>query len=349
MKHKMGIIGYGGMATWHHENMARIKNLECTSVYDIDPERLKIANERGLQAFSTLEEFFGKGDFDMVLVATPNNYHKDMAIAAMEKHKHVVCEKPAALSSVEFQEMIAASEQNKVLFTVHHNRRWDRDYRIMSKVVEEGKLGNIYMIEARVYGAGGVIHGWRAHKVAGGGLLLDWGVHILDQIMNMITRKVVNVYALMHSVKTPEVDDYTKVILTFEGGLNAQIEIGTFFLKPLPRWYISGDQGIAYIDDWECNGGIIHAKKLATEWVPEIVQTSAGPTRTMAPRPKEMIEELPLPEVNPDWADFYNNVIDVLDESKELKVKPCEVMRVTKVIEACFRSYETGQSIKVDI
>jgi len=190
MGHRIGIIGYGGMAGWHHENVKRISGLKCTAAYDIDPERLKIAEERGLKAFAKLDEFFAKGDFDIVLVATPNNFHKEMCIEAMRHKKHVVCEKPVAMSSQELQEIIDTSGQNGVLFTVHQNRRWDKDYRIIRKVLENDMIGKPYTIESRVHGSGGVVHGWRAYKVSGGGMLLDWGVHLIDQIMYMVPEKV---------------------------------------------------------------------------------------------------------------------------------------------------------------
>lgn len=347
--HKLGIIGYGGMATWHHENSKRLGDLVCTAAFDIDPLRVKAAEEKGLTAFSTLDEFLEKGDFDIVLVATPNNFHKDMSIAAMRSGRHVVCEKPVAMTSEELAEMIGESERNNVIFTVHHNRRWDRDFKIVWKALNDGMVGRPYTIESRVHGAGGVVHGWRAYKVSGGGMLLDWGVHLIDQIMYMIPEKVTNVFARLHCIKTSEVDDYFKAVLTFESGLNAQIEVGTYCLKTLPRWYINGDMGSIYVDGWDCKGGILHAKELAKEWVPEVVQTVAGPTRTMAPRPKETIEELKLPEVQTDWTDFYRNVLNVIERKEELIVKPVEVMRVFKVIEACFRSNESGDAIKVSL
>lgn len=71
--------------------------------------------------------------------------------------------------------MIAASERNHVLFSVHQNRRWDRDFRIVMEILKRGEIGKPYTIESRVHGQNGVIHGWRAYKVAGGGMLLDWG------------------------------------------------------------------------------------------------------------------------------------------------------------------------------
>ena len=349
MKHKLGIIGYGGMGAWHQENSKRVPDLECVAVYDINPERLKVAEERGLKAFNDIDDFFEKGDFDLVLVATPNNFHKDMSIKAMNKGKNVICEKPVAMSSQELEEMIEASERNKVLFTVHQNRRWDYDYRIVSKALKDGMVGKPYTIESRAHGTSGVLHGWRAYKVSGGGMLFDWGVHLIDQIMYMIPEKVVNVFALLRNIKTPEVDDYFKVLLTFESGLIAQIEVGTYCLKSLPRWYVNGDAGSIYVNGWECDGGIIRAKDVTVEWVPEVVQTVAGPTRTMAPRPKEIIEELSLPKVESDWIEYYLNVIAALEGKQEIFVKLPQVMRVMKVIDACFSSSRTGCAIQVNV
>jgi len=68
----------------------------------------------------------------------------------------------------------------------------------------------------------------------------------------------------------------------------------------------------------------------------------------MAPRPKETLEELPLPEVQTDWTDFYHNVLAVLDGKEELLVKPEEVRKVVQVMTAIFESSETGKAVKID-
>ncbi len=194
MVHKLGIIGYGGMATWHHKNSERVGNLEVVAAYDIDPIRVNAAREAGLTGYDTLEEFLADKSFDMVLVATPNNFHKEMSVKAMDSGRHVICEKPVAMSCEELSDMIEASKRNNVIFTVHQNRRWDKDYKIVCKAIEDGMLGKPYSIESRVHGQNGVMHGWRAYKVAGGGMLLDWGVHLIDQIMYFIKEPVTEVY-----------------------------------------------------------------------------------------------------------------------------------------------------------
>jgi len=349
MAHKMGIIGYGGVAAgWHHENMKRINGLEVVAAHDINPERLAAAKSRGLNVYENLNDFLADDNFDLVLVATPNNFHKCMVVAALEAGKHVICEKPVAMTLEDFDAMHDAAKHTGKLFTVHQNRRWDKDFRIVKKAIEDGLVGKPYTIESRVMGQNGVMHGWRAYKVAGGGMVFDWGVHLIDQLLWMLKEPVSEVYANLHSVKTPEVDDYFKAIIRFDSGLSAQIEVGTYNLEMLPRWYVCGDGGAIVVNDWECNGRITHAKDFEMAWEQEVVQTVGGPTRTMAPRPKETLEELPLPEVETDWCDFYNNVLAALDGKEELLVKPDELRKVMQVMTAIFESSETGKAIKID-
>ena len=348
MGHKIGIIGYGGMAGWHHDNSKRVPGLEVAAAHDIDPRRLAVAKERGLKAYEKVEDFLKDDSFDIVLVATPNNFHKPMVIAALEAGKNVICEKPVAMTVQDFDDMWDTARKTGKLFTVHQNRRWDRDFRIVKKAIETGLVGKPYTIESRIMGQNGVMHGWRAYKVAGGGMLLDWGVHLIDQLLWMIKEPVVEVYANMHMVKTPEVDDYFKLIMRFDSGLSTQVEVGTYNLERLPRWYVCGDGGGLVIHDMNCNGQITRAKDYVMEWTEEVVQTEGGPTRTMAPRPKETLEELTLPEVQTDWTDYYKNIMAVLDDGAELIVKPEEARKVMQVMAAVFESHETGKAIKID-
>ena len=348
MGHKIGIIGYGGMAGWHHKNSERVEGLEVVAAHDVKPERLELAKERGLKIHEKLEDFLKDDSFDIALVATPNNFHKPQVIAALEAGKHVVCEKPVAITVSDFDDMWAAAKKTGKLFSVHQNRRWDRDFLTVKKAIETGLLGKPYTIESRIMGQNGVMHGWRAYKVAGGGMVLDWGVHLIDQLLWMLKEPVAEVYANLHSVKTPEVDDYFKAIIRFDSGLSTQIEVGTYNLERLPRWYVCGDAGALTIHDMKPTGTITRAKDFVMEWKEEVVQTEGGPTRTMAPRPQETLEALPLPEVRTDWVDYYKNIMAVLAGKEELIVKPEESRKVMQVMAAIFESHETGKAVKID-
>ncbi|HPB16766.1 MAG TPA: Gfo/Idh/MocA family oxidoreductase [Clostridia bacterium] len=346
MEYKLGIIGYGGMGSWHHKNSVKVPGLRVTSAFDIDQQRLKIAAENGLKTYDNVDEFLKNGDFSIVLVATPNNFHKYYSVMAMDAKKHVVCEKPVAMNLAELDDMIAASKKNNVLFTVHQNRRWDKDYKTVKKVLSDNLIGKPYTIESRVHGQNGVMHGWRAYQVAGGGMLFDWGVHLIDQMLYMVNEKVTEVYCQLFSIKTPEVDDYFKLILRFESGLSAQIEVGTYCLEKMPRWYVNADQGSVLVKNWECEGKVTRASQIVMEWEPEIVQTVGGPTRTMAPRPKETLEEIDLPKVQSEWVEYYMNIIAYLNGKEDIIVKQEELRRVMQVIEAAFESDKSHQSIK---
>jgi predicted dehydrogenase len=145
------------------------------------------------------------------------------------------------------------------------------------------------------------------------------------------------------------VDDYFKLILRFESGLSAQIEVGTYCLEKMPRWYVNADLGSVIVRDWNCEGKMTKASQIVMEWEPEIVQTVGGPTRTMAPRPKESLEELALPDITSEWAEYYMNVIAYLEGREEINVKQNEVRRVMQVVEAGFSSDQQHQSIKCRI
>lgn len=351
MSHKLGIIGYGGMGAWHRNSIvSNFTDLEVVAVYDIAEDRRKLAESHGLTVFETAEDFLNSHLFDMVLVATPNNFHCDYVCRALEAGYHVVSEKPVAMNLKELDLMYETSKRCNKLFSVHQNRRWDEDYRIVKEAYETGLVGKPFTIESRVHGQGGVVHGWREFKVAGGGMVYDWGVHLIDQILDMIPEKVVSVYANLHSVRTPEVDDYFKLMFRFESGITAHIEVGTYNLIQLPRWYVAGDGGCLIVKDWECNGHIIHTKDHELAWEPIVVQTKAGPTRTMAPRPKETLEKLALPEVNnPGWPAYYRNIMDTIDGKAELIVTIPSVRRVLSLIEAVFESDAKGIDIRTEI
>jgi len=344
---KLGIIGYGGMGHWHGQNAPRA-GVEVAAVYDVDPVRLEMAEKDGIKAYKTLEGFLGDENINFVLVATPNDVHKELAIAAFRAGKHVMVEKPAAMSVAEWDEMVAESQKAGRILTVHQNRRWDRDYRVMRKVVEDGCVGKVLSIESRVFGTGGALFGWRGFPQFGGGMVYDWGVHLFDQLLDMYPdKKITSVYAKLMTVLDQDVDDYFKVTLTVENGPLLHVEVGTFAFYKLPRWYVIGNGGTLQIDDFTCEqGGYTKPRYTDMPVAPVVVMTPAGPTRMMAPRPPETKEDFPLPQVESDWSELYQNLVAVMDGKAELIVKPHQVRRVLQLIEAIFQSAKENRSVE---
>lgn len=140
-------------------------------------------------------------------------------------------------------------------------------------------------------------------------------------------------------------EDYFTLILDFKAGFYAQIEIGTFVLKPNPRWLVTGDKGTLWIRDFSCDeGGVICVNEgVHGEAAP--IMTTSGPTRTFAPRAKEEINEHPLPQIEPDLREYYANLRDAIDGKAEPIVKTSQVRSVFRVLEAAFESAKTGKQI----
>ncbi len=351
-KLRQAIVGFGGMGRWH-EAFVREKLqdiLEVCGVYDVRQEAMDLVREKGLHAYESLSSLLSDETVDLVTVATPNNFHKGIAIAALKAGKNVVCEKPVTLNAGELEEIIAVQKETGKVFSVHQNRRWDKDFRIVKAAKEQGLLGQIYMVESKVQGSRGSMYGWRGHAENGGGMLLDWGVHLLDQAMQLFDEKVVGVEAHLLSMYTPGVDDNIKVLLRFEKGCSYLMEMSTNCLINAPRWHVQGLGGTLQIDDWSCRGKLMKLKPNAEmKWDNDIVYTEAGPTRTMAPRPEYTMDTLPLPQVEPDLREYYRNIADAIWNHAELIVKPEQALRVMKVIDLLFRAQREGVGQKCEI
>ncbi|MDR0313375.1 MAG: Gfo/Idh/MocA family oxidoreductase [Treponema sp.] len=358
MKHyNMAIIGLGGMGNWHRElineggwwgknyESGGFKNLKIKGSFDISEARQKFAMEKGLIPYKSMKELLGDPEIHIVLVATPNDLHKPIVIKALEAGKHVVCEKPVALNSRELLQMIDASIKTDKVFAVHQNRRWDEDFLTIKKIYDKKLLGEIFRIESRVHGSRGIPEGWRSNPENGGGMVLDWGVHILDQALQMIPEKVKKVYATLTHVTNELVDDGFFAELTFENGLVYLAEVGTSNFINLPRWYVQGRDGTAIINDFTAtNGKIVRV----TDWnkndaIP--IRTAAGLTKTMAPRTNDTIKEEALPQVKADIRDFYKNVIASIEGREPLKITLDSVMRNMKLMEAIFKSAKSGKPV----
>jgi predicted dehydrogenase len=361
MKHySLAVIGLGGMGNWHRELINEgswfggkklgdrgFENLSVDGSFDVKEDRQQFAAEHGLKAYGSLEELLDDPAVDIVLVSVPNELHKPMVLRALEAGKHVVCEKPAALSSAELGEMIGASRKAGKVFAVHQNRRWDEDYLTAKKIYDEQMLGEVFRIESRVHGSRGIPGDWRALPEHGGGMVLDWGVHILDQALQMIPSKVKKVYAVFTHVTNELVDDGFYAELTFENGLVYLAEVGTSNFINLPRWYILGRDGTALMEDFSPRGKIVRV----TDWgkndaVP--IKTAAGLTKTMAPRTSETIKEEALPAVKSDIRDFYRNFLKAVEGQEPLAVSLDSVMRNMLLMEAVFRSAKEGVPVRFE-
>ena len=348
MKKSLAIVGYGGQGAWHANHALKSDVIALAGIYDISEKRVEAAKALGIHVYSSLEELLADEAVDIVLCATPNDVHKEIVIKALSAKKNVVCEKPVALSVSDFDEMVECARENCVRFTVHQNRRWDVDFLAMKSLAVSGEIGEIINIESRIHGSRGIPSDWRCKKEFGGGMILDWGVHLIDQILNIIPEKISSVYCELFNITTSEVDDGFNLHIGFESGKRATVEVGTYNFIAMPRFYMQAKDGSAFIEDWRQNCRV--AKLLG--WCEKDVlpvQTAAGITKTMAPRDELTIKSYELEKPASDVHDFYRNFVKAIDGKEEQLIKCEEVRRVLLVMEAAFKSGEKHELIKTEI
>ena len=182
--------------------------------------------------------------------------------------------------------------------------------------------------------------------------MLDRGVHLIDQMMYMNNSAVIEVYCRMYSLNYPEVDDNFHLRLRFADGLDAIIEIATNNFVKHPRWIVYGTEGSMQIDDWDCTGRTVRCLSKEDNWTTEIKADKAGPSKTMAARSTDSVEikELSAPtDVTDNIEPTYVQLINAIEGKAELTIKPEEALRVMKVMEAAFESWEKHEVIKVNI
>ncbi len=342
---QVAVIGYGGMGGWHARLILANNVVKLRGIYDINPERSALAEENGIYAYPSFESVLSDPEVDILVLAVPNELHKPLAIEGMARGKHVVSEKPVTLSSADLDEMIDASEQYGKLFTVHQNRRWDADYLMMKKVYESGELGEVFRIESRIHGSRGIPGDWRGKKEHGGGMILDWGVHLIDQMLGIVSdRKIEKIYCRCDHITNYEVDDGFKLELFFENDLVAHIEVGTSNFIQMPRFYMTGTNGSAIVSNWKDEARIVCCKNWEEKDVVPVV-TAAGLTKTMAPRDENTITESRMPRPRSDVHDFYRNLVAAIDGKEEQIVTHTQMRRVMHIMEAAFASDKLGTPI----
>ncbi len=345
-KTRVAVIGYGGMGKWHTKYLLASDVCELAGVYDINPVRMDLARENGIYTYESREALLADESVQIVTIATPNELHKPFAIEAMSKGKHVISEKPVTLSSEDLQEIFDASKKYNRLFTTHQNRRFDVDYLMMKDIYASGELGDIFNIESRYHGSRGIPGDWRGEKEHGGGMILDWGVHLIDQMLGIVNdRAIKKVRCVCDHITNKEVDDGFKLDLYFEGDLTAHIEVGTSNFISLPRFYMTGTSGAALIQTFKSSCTVVTCKEWHEDNVAPVV-TGGGLTKTMAPRNEKTIDTREITPPTSDVHDFYRNFVKAVKGEEEQLVTHPQLMRSMKIMEAAFESDRLGRPVE---
>ncbi len=187
-KDKLGVAlfgyGYAGK-TFHAPLIACAPSLSLSMVVSSNHEKVSQDHPTMLVSPDADDAFANKA-IDLVVIATPNDTHFDLASRALNAGKHVVVDKPFTTTVAEAQELIAIAQKKKLLLSVFHNRRWDSDFLTLKQIQKEGLLGEIVHFESHFDRFRPVVQQrWRERPGAGGGLWFDLGPHLLDQTLQL--------------------------------------------------------------------------------------------------------------------------------------------------------------------
>jgi scyllo-inositol 2-dehydrogenase (NADP+) len=339
------VVGYGYAGrSFHCYLIGLADGLNLYAISTRDPERQKAASAAypNAKIYSNIDELLADDNVDLVVLATPHNTHKALAIKAMDAGKNVVTDKIMCMNAKEAEEMIEASKRNNVMLSVFHNRRWDWDYLTVRKVIDDGLLGEPYLFQIAIIGYGKP-RGWRAVKAQSGGILYDWPAHFVDQALQLVPVEVESVFCEIKYRDTWDIDigNYANLLINFSNDVLYQMEIGNLGTIRKPRWYILGDKGglIKYgLDPQEgpmCQGDIDAAEENPDERA-RICTMVSGKR-----------EEIVMDSVRGSWKSYYQNISDVLNKGAELAVKPEQVYKAMQVYDAAMKSAEIGEVVRL--
>ena len=322
----VGIIGYGGAFNMgrQHGQTCEETGMKVIAICDIDPARRDSAIQDFPEATFTTEykELIANPAIDLVINILPHNLHGSVCVDALRAGKHVVVEKPMAVNVNEADAMIDAAQNAGKMLSVFHNRRWDGDFNTIREIVQKGLIGDVFHIEAAM---GGMHHPgtwWRSYKEISGGAMFDWGAHIIDWILQIVPAEVSGVDGYYHKLRWHDVsnEDHTELVIRFQNGATAQVEISYLAAIGKPRWRILGTKGAIVMPSWDqIEVSVDHDGYLA-KFHPPIKPS--------------------------DWKAYYVNIWEHLTQGVELAVKAAESRRNIAVIEAAEESSRLKRTVE---
>jgi predicted dehydrogenase len=248
-KVRFGIVGCGGMGSGHCSWMNTIMEAELTAVCDI---RKDIADQTGARynvpAFYNAVDMLDSGLVDAIIIATPHYFHPPIAIEAFKRKVHVISEKPLGVNVSAVDEMISAAKSSGVRFAVMYQMRSISTYQMAHKLIEEGRLGEIYRTalvmgwyrSQAYYNSGG----WRATwSGEGGGVLINQAPHFLDMfswLAGLPAKLTASTRTRMHNI---EVEDEAFATLEYANGAHGYLYCSTNEAPGCERIEICGDKG----------------------------------------------------------------------------------------------------------
>lgn len=346
-----GILGYApSVGKIHAIGIEKTPGLRLKAVCDLNSERCRTAvlDFPGFMVHSTPEQLAQDPEVDLVVVATPPNTHAELCLQMLNAGKHVVCEKPLALSRRETDVLVEASERVQRHLSCHQNRRWDPDYVAVKHAVERGFLGDLFHLETFVGGFSHPCGYWHSHAAVSGGTAFDWGAHYLDWIVSLIPQRVRAVVGARHKRVWHDVTnaDQERIQVRFADGREAEFMHSDIAAVRKPKWYALGTQG-AIEGRWR-DVAAIKADPLMY-YCEDFIPATEMPPEMILHRKERGGHVVSQPMVLPprDPFGFHRNLADHLLTGEPLVAPLKDSVTVVAILEAAARSMAKGGAMEV--
>jgi predicted dehydrogenase len=355
---KVGIIGCG-IAMFHTSAYAAEPRAKMVAIAGLDADRCReLARKHDIpEIYSDYRDLIEQADVDLVSVAVPNHLHLPVALAAIRAGKHILMEKPLARNSIEGEEMVRAAKEAGVILAIAFNRRGRQDMRVLKQHIADGGLGRIYYAKAfwmRRSGIPGLGSWFTTKELAGGGPLIDLGVHVLDMALWLMGNpKVVSVSASTYAELGPrgrgqwggsrftvnpdqpyEVEDLATAFLRTADGATLQLETSwAGYTGHTDEFgvYLMGSEG----------GAELHVKDYATSGTLKLFGEVGGAQVDTMPR-------LQTKEVWDGHLEVIHSVIDAIQKGTPVSPTGEEGLDRTRLIDAIYQSATLGRELRLD-
>lgn len=329
---RMAVVGLG-RAGWdiHIRAIRGRKDFVLTDVVDVEKSRLKEAgDEFGCRTHTDFRGFLKDNEAELVVVATQSKDHAPQSIKALKAGLHVLSEKPMATSLREADRVLAQAKKSPGLFTVHQNARLYPELLQIQDVIRKGILGDVFFIRRGIYSYARR-NDWQTLRKYGGGLLNNNGVHLLDQVCQLLDSPVVDVWGDLKQIVNPgDADDHVKVVVRAKSGMVAEVENTYACALPLPTWTVMGSRGTLVSDGKKARIKYTKARKLPKM---KVIDSHMVATRKYGSGETIQFEEKTLPTPPAPKRNFYDYLYDSIRKGKPLFVTPESVRQVMWVIQ----------------
>jgi predicted dehydrogenase len=228
--------------------ISKARDTKLVAVCDVRLDAAQeFASRHGVErTYDSLEKMLEDPEMEVLLIATPNNQHAQQTLRAAKAGRHVLCEKPMALTVPDCDRMIEACEKHRVKLGVDFQNRYHPAHIEARRLIQSGAAGEISMVEAK-YCRGsfrGFNKGWRIDpQIAGAGALMGQGLHPIDLLRFLLNSEVEEVRALTDEAPPLRpVDDMNYIILTFDNGTHGVVISGILAPRPDNDAVLYGDR-----------------------------------------------------------------------------------------------------------